>query len=166
MLIPDLRVLIFHYAFGEGSSLYRYEQDVNLCAAAQEAIPPMFLEALVPRRSLTNRQNILTRAYNPYRRGLPYTPTWSLVMEKPYVWSFLPTHIAHRVDAGVAFKIRTYKRVTERWTRQLESNGVHGWNDYYNKFLKRLRPGLWVRTDFMAFFFEELATAHPLMLWT
>ena len=29
MLIPDLRVLIYHYAFGEGCSLFVYEQDVN-----------------------------------------------------------------------------------------------------------------------------------------
>lgn len=166
MLIPDLRLLIYHYAFGSAAELYMYEQDINLCAAAQEAIPPMFLEALVPRRSLTNRHNILTRAYNPFRRDLPYTPTWSLVMEKPYVWSFLPTHIAHRIDAGVAFKIRTYKRVTERWTRRLESLGIRGWDEYYNKLLSRLTPGLWEPTDFMAFFFKELATAHTLMLWT
>ena len=168
MLIPDLRLVVYRYAFGTDADLSLFEKDITLCANAQRAIPPMFLHPHLPTMTRGYRFDF-QRTYNPFRRPLPYSPTWKLNTGGQYLWSYCCSHLSKLVDPCVAFKMRTYRFCIQRWTTQLKRDGIYGWNQYYTKVLSRLRLEYFrdhtrINNEFLGHFFENLEEASVIPL--
>ena len=161
MLLLELRTIVYRYAFGTDHRARDFDHDIAFCAAVQRAVPPMFLNPLAPRNNRYDSQHM--RPCNPYRRNMPYTPTWTLNLLDP--WSYLPDAISNHIDSQTAFAMRTYKAVVKRWTNRLRKEGIEGWNHYHTRLLSRLRleyfidlPCCWFREEF----FTRLAESSTL----
>lgn len=139
-MITDLWAIVFDYAWGsttEGVLPIEVVQDIYSCACAQDTIPTDFLRCLVwSYKEHANQQ------YNPYRKGLPYTPTWrNNVSTNVDIWctTFI-RRLSHAISNEGLMRMKTYRAHVNRWTDELLKGAVGGWSKYYEKILKRIRP--------------------------
>ena len=138
-MITDLWAIVFDYAWGSTSAGVVPDavvSDIYACACVQDTVPKDFLRCLV-----WSYEEHAVEMYNPYRRGLPYTPTWQdNLSANSDIWC---TTFIRRLSLSVSdhglMRMRTYRAHVNRWTEEFLKGGIKGWSRYYEKVLKRLR---------------------------
>ena len=139
-MITDLWAIVFDYAWGSTSAgilPVTIVQDIYTCACVQDTVPKDFLRCL----AWSYEEHAVER-YNPYRKGLPYTPTWrdGLSCNKDIWCTTFIRRMSHSISGEGLMRMRTYRSHVNRWTDELLKGGIGGWSRYYEKVIKRLRP--------------------------
>ena len=112
---------------------HRLWDEVCVCAAVQECVPPCFLKPHAWYRSMN-----WGHVNNPFRRGNHVLPITHMQFLDP--WSHLPETVCTLLCRRRVREAKTYKGIFFRRQRNMSHSGLLGWNEAFALSWCKLRP--------------------------
>ena len=123
--------LIGHFAFS--MPYQQLKEQLDVCHAFQEAVPPSFLKP-----NAWYRSGNWGFVNNPLRRGNAFLPITDMEFSEP--WSHMSQLLSTLLCKRQVRALKTYKGIFFRRVKYMESWGLRGWNHAFVESFQHLKP--------------------------